>query len=214
VPPYGPWSTLRCTDCHGSTKTDPVGPHASANAWLLKDADVGLKFEWDNGTSVGTVNYGAAIDNGAHALGATDIAYFCFNCHRADVYGSVATAVNGSVPTQTLLSRVSHGQMWVADGANIAKPANLPKWPQYCRHCHGGDKLGGIHGSNAARVKGDAVPQSVRFLNGATWNNGVGITTGACYTQAAGTAVSSCTQHKTTNGTSNTFTIQYPYTGY
>jgi len=214
VPPYGPWSILRCSDCHGSTKTDPVGPHASVNKWLIKDADTALKFEWDNGTTVAVVDYAASLDNGSNVLSTADKAYFCFNCHRADVYGSQAGATGGKTPKQTLLSRASHGQMWVADGTHIGV---LPKWPQYCRHCHGGDKIGGIHGSNAAQVKGDAVPQSIRFLNGATWNNGLSVlptSSGACYTQGTATAVSSCTQHKSVGGSSNTFTIQYPYTGY
>jgi hypothetical protein len=209
VPPYGPWSVLRCTDCHGSTKTDPVGPHASVNKWLLKDADTALKFEWDNGTSVAVVNYAVSLDSGGKVLGAADKAYFCFNCHRADVYGSYAGVAAKATPNQTLLSRVSHGQMWVADGSNIA---TMPKWPQYCRHCHGGDKIGGIHGSNAARVAGDAVPQSIRFLNGATWTSGIGVASGSCYTQGTVSTVSSCKQHPT--GRSNTFTVQYPYTGY
>ena len=221
VPPYGPWSIMRCTDCHGSTKTDPVGPHASVNKWLLKDADINLQFQWYNGT-VSTINYQTAANiDGTNKV--TDTKYFCYNCHRADVYGVAPGWTPATPPTivNRLQGRVNHWDMAKADGANIA--GNMPKWPQFCRHCHGGDKLGGIHGSNLPRVQGDNVPQSIRFLNGATWTNGfvrptAASTTLTCYTQsktqASTSTVSSCGAHGTGTSYTKGGTATYTYDGY
>jgi predicted CxxxxCH...CXXCH cytochrome family protein len=217
VPPYGPWSVLRCTDCHGSTKTDPVGPHASINKYLIRDADTTLQFEWYNGTGVVTINYQASLDTGAYKLNnAYDKGYFCFNCHRADVYGSEQCWLNKKAPNYTNYARISHGQLSGADGARISVArgaAGGTVYPQFCRHCHGGDKIGGIHGTNRAKSsQGDNRPQSVRFLNGATWNNGIGIAVGNCYTQAASTGVSNCSSHG--GGKANTYTVNYNYIDY
>jgi hypothetical protein len=228
VPPYGPWSIIRCTDCHGSTKTDPVGPHASVNKWLIKDADEILQFQWHNGTSLTTVSH-ATIWPAA----ATEKRYFCFNCHRADVYGTKALMNSGTSWTQTATTRqarMPHTMLAAGDGGRIqwdgtdTASANRTYWPQYCRHCHGGDKLGGIHGSNLATVQGDAVPQSIRFLNGATWNNGLqrptsGSGTHTCYTQSSATAaangVSGCSSHSGgTGGSTKGGTATYTYDGY
>ena len=178
-----------------------------------------MQFEWYNGSTVAIVDYQTAAQiDGTNALTAvTDKGYFCYNCHRADVYGIETGWAGKRSPVRTLQSRVSHAQMSVADGSNIAKSRGVAKgtaFPQFCRHCHGGDKIGGIHGSNMGQAaQGDASrPQSVRFLNGASWNNGVGITSGKCYTQGSSTGVSACAQHS--GGSNNTFTVTYPYTGY
>jgi len=111
--------------------------------------------------------------------------------------------------------------MWAKDGTNIGDPAKGLKWPQYCRQCHGGDKLGGIHGSNAAvgRASGQTLPQSFRFLNGGSWNGLALPTTGnsnmTCYTISTATSVSGCTQHKTAGGSTYTGApATYDYTGY
>ncbi|WP_279342400.1 CxxxxCH/CxxCH domain-containing protein [Geotalea sp. SG265] len=222
VPPFGPWSILRCTDCHGSTKTDPVGPHASINKWLIKDADVSLQFEWMSNKG-GSASY-ATVNYSTYLTASTDKGYFCFNCHRADVYGSEATAAAKAAPANEALGRIKHGSsMWLKDGSNIALSrgtTNGTYFAQYCRHCHGGDKIGGIHGSNMANGRGtDAVPQSRRFLNGATWN-GLGLPTTAsgsisCYTIGTANNVSQCTHHGgSTPGTYTGAAANYDYTSY
>lgn len=213
VPPYGPWSVLRCTDCHGSSKTDPVGPHSSVNQWLIKEADINLKFQWFNSGSVTQVVYSSVWGGARNA----EKRYFCFNCHRADVYGTMAVATAKTLTvTNDNQSRLPHGIMWGQDGNHIATDYTLAytgsggsmpsNWPQYCRHCHGGDQMGGIHGSNLGQAPyGDAVPQSTRFLNGATWTLGFQRPTtsslnGACYTQSGQTAVSYCNKHPAPSG--------------
>ncbi|WP_236685594.1 hypothetical protein [Geobacter pickeringii] len=224
VPPYGPWSVLRCTDCHGSSKTDPVGPHSSVNQWLIKDADVNLKFQWYNSGSVTQVSYSSVWGGARNA----EKRYFCFNCHRADVYGTVAVATAKTLTvTNDAQSRLPHGIMWGQDGNHIATDMTLAftgsggsmptNWPQYCRHCHGGDQMGGIHGSNLTNGPyGDAVPQSTRFLNGATWTLGFQRPTtsslnGACYTQSGITTVSYCNKHPAPTGKTYTTTRYATY---
>lgn len=60
VPPWGPQSTVNCSDCHGSDNPDdPRGPHGSGRPWLLRG----------NETGQGTPEV------------------LCYNCHRRDVYG-------------------------------------------------------------------------------------------------------------------------------
>jgi len=215
VPPYGPWSILRCTDCHGSTLTDPLGPHASTNKWLVKDAEITLKFEWWN-SSLTTISYTNSIDSGGYTLNvdARNKAYICFNCHRADVYGSYQTAKNKFNPNNNFQSRLSHFAFWTKDGSNIAADGTYGttknvKWPQYCRHCHAGDTIGGIHGTAAAGTSFLSTGKTgQRFMNGATW---VQYANGTCYTIGTATNVSACTQHS--GGTTLTFVYQYTYTG-
>jgi hypothetical protein len=93
VPPWGPWSTMRCTDCHGSdTTTDPLGPHGSATKYILRQA--GSKtFLFYDGTIVQTIT-----------TTPTDSDNMCVNCHRRDVYGDF----DYSTPPQTLYSRQPH----------------------------------------------------------------------------------------------------------
>jgi hypothetical protein len=237
VPPFGPWTQLRCTDCHGSTKSDPVGPHASVNKWLLKDADVNNRFEWfdtsgSDHTAVTTIDYQVSpMDDANTVLDQTeDKFYFCFNCHRADTYGSESGVLAKNTPTNEGQSRLLHGsQMWVKDGSNIAGTggaANTTFHRQFCRHCHGGDTLGGLHGSNRAQgTGGETVPQSIRFLNGATWRGlerpTFGSNTITCYTQDSaegGTStVSSCSQHSGGTGYTNmgiSSGVNYDYSDY
>lgn len=192
VPPFGPWSILRCTDCHGSTKTDPVGPHASVNDWMLKSVDTSLQFEWYNGTSVTVITPNTG-------LAATNVNPFCFNCHRRDVYTDTAMA---SAPNE-VFSRARHWGMWDDCGAgNVGSTDKLSVgWKIQCRHCHGGDKVGGLHGTNTTFTIGNVTGQGrKRFLNGATWVGYGKPASGAsqsCYTQGSASNVSSCTQHGT-----------------
>jgi len=226
VPPYGPWSVIRCTDCHGSTKKDPVGPHASVNLWLIKDADVNLRFEWMSsglGTSptVTTINYQAALDSAGLFLNqSNDTKYVCFNCHRADVYGTEASAKAENIPNNEMMGRILHGTSIFEDGSRYAVMTTV-YWKQFCRHCHGGDKLGGIHGTNMAWVSATGnqpVPQGIRFLNGASWQGGLKRPTttvlGTCYTGGPGNLATCSGQHNGSGIGISAGYAAYDYNGY
>jgi|GEM_PF-1574593 predicted CxxxxCH...CXXCH cytochrome family protein len=221
VPPYGPWSIIRCTDCHGSTLQDPLGPHASVNKWLLKSLDTALKFEfWDGSSVVEPVpNSGA------------DTAIWCFNCHRRDVYGDGNNYNVDSEVLYRIYSRVPHSgttnhqdgtgmEGMFVDDFNIVDPKYATVWPEICRHCHLGYRLGGSHGTwlvdpdpgdgNSSELG----EQGRRFLNGATWDAYDAPTTGStitCYTIGSATSVSSCTKHDGGEGGKTKAT--YDYTG-
>jgi len=217
TPPFGPWSIIRCSDCHGSTTTDPLGPHASVNRWLLREAAIHLKFEhWsttNNPNSIVTVDYEDLRDAGSGGPYGIETRYTCLNCHRGDVYGPKALAAAKVRPQRDTMSRIPHGEMWVADGAYIsldsADSTNNTYWPQYCRHCHSGDQLGGIHGTWNAGTS-DLGQLGKRFMNGATWSEYSPVSQGKCYTQGAATSVSNCAKHS--KGTAFTFNFQYDYT--
>ena len=206
VPPFGPWAILRCTDCHGSTRTDPVGPHASVNKWLIKSLDTAVSFDWYDGS--------ATIATKTPNTGAT-AAIFCFNCHRRDVYGDAnsytdVTAIATNKIAYRSFSRQVHSGtsgthpdglalkgMFNDDGSRITSATTLVWKDIFCRHCHVGDKVGGIHGTNAkatnASAPNNGKGQGKRFLNGATWTGYRMPTTTAptCYTSAAN-SVSTC----------------------
>lgn len=224
VPPFGPWSILRCTDCHGSTKTDPVGPHASVNRWLIKSLDSDLSFEWyDGSATLATIkpNTGAVS------------AIFCFNCHRRDVYGDLnsyadTTGIATNQIAYRSFSRQAHSGdtgtghpdrlalkgMHNDDTGRCAKVDTLVWKDISCRHCHAGDKVGGIHGTNAVATKSNAPNvgkgQGKRFLNGATWAGYNMPTTNvvSCYTKTADNSVSTC------NRTQNDITTSAPLYNY
>jgi len=59
VPPWGPESTVQCSDCHAGEPDEPRGPHGSRRRWLLRGNETGE--------------------------GSAEV--FCYNCHRRDVYG-------------------------------------------------------------------------------------------------------------------------------
>ncbi|MBJ6723113.1 cytochrome c3 family protein [Geomesophilobacter sediminis] len=220
VPPVGPWAILRCTDCHGSTKTDPVGPHASINSWLIKSLDTSLSFDWFNGSSVVSVtpNTGAVST------------IFCFNCHRRDVYGDANsyndnTAIGTNKIPYRSFTRLAHsGGTGHPDGTSLTGfftqdtrlvSTSALTWKDVtCRHCHVGDKIGGIHGTNAvasnATAPNNSKGQGKRFLNGASWNGYNMPATGSatCYTVNTN-SVSTCgrtTYNTTTSG------VLYNYT--
>jgi len=217
TPPFGPWAIIRCSDCHGSTTTDPLGPHASVNRWLLREAASHLKFEhWsttNNPNSIVTVDYEDLRDTANGGPYVVEARYTCLNCHRADVYGPKALAAAKVRPQRDTISRIPHGEMWVADGtyisADSADTANNTYWPQYCRHCHSGDQLGGIHGTWNAGTS-DLGQLGKRFMNGATWNQYSPTSQAKCYTQGSATSVSNCAKHS--KGTAFTFNFQYDYT--
>jgi hypothetical protein len=128
----------------------------------MKTRDADLKFEWFNGESVVTIDPG-----NQHTY---NDQYLCFNCHRRDVYGDIEETMtaNGGTdpgdptkPTNAALSRQRHA-FFMDENANTWQlDSNSTLWDQHCRLCHGGDKLGAIHGSNSS--------YALRFLNGSSW---------------------------------------------
>lgn len=184
VPPYGPWSLIRCSDCHAGKTNEPLGPHGSAEKWILRETTPDITFNWFNGTSVVSVNSNYA--GGTASSPAWNSTYsprtFCFNCHRRDVYGDTGTNVgntdfdnpNTAGIVEALFSRVPHD---VTNNNNTYNVNNINRWGIVCRNCHGGFGIGGIHGTNArdsrnkdlVLVASGASYRGKRFLNGATW---------------------------------------------
>ncbi len=206
VPPYGPWSTLTCSGCHGSNvSTDPGGPHASAGRWVLTEADLDLNFQWWNGTSVITVTPNKVAVGGSTSAFATP-KIFCFNCHRRDVYGD--ENLDGVTATYANLARVSHDP---TGNANTFESGGTNKWGILCMNCHGGGDLGVIHGTNAGKGASGNSFRGKRFLYGATWTGVTRATTTtavACWTKNSTDSVNVCTQG---HGGSSGNTANYDY---
>ncbi|MEK6607608.1 MAG: hypothetical protein AABZ30_08110, partial [Myxococcota bacterium] len=186
VPPYGPWSTLVCTDCHESdTTTDPFGPHASGTKWLLKKFTSKTFSFWS----------GAALTTITTAPG--DANNLCLNCHRRDVYGDYefmpSPSAAGDPP---YYSRQTHP---CDDGVAFEVK---PKWGIVCLNCHGGARIGTIHGSNLGRGANGAAGSysGKRLLAGAHW---YGVTrsqlgsNGACWTKGGTDTVTNCSRAHT-----------------
>lgn len=175
VPPYGPWSTIACTDCHESANpNDPAGPHGSASKWILRQLEA-QSFKWyyggayapgsttlsatNNATNETTISYPDG-SGGWGSKGAADAQmpnYFCLNCHRADVYGSEdrspkdhgVPAVAGFTNFEfRFLSRLAH----VPDTGG-GHPSNSSSGDGYntygimCMNCHGGDARANVGGT-------------------------------------------------------------------
>lgn len=178
VPPWGPWSTMRCSDCHESdTTTDPMGPHGSATKYLLRKAVV-QSFISLNSSGVDT----------AYSLSPSDTYLFCLNCHRRDVYGDY----NYTSPASPGYSRQSHP---VDSGSHSLTAKN--KWGIVCMNCHGGARTGGIHGENLGKgFNGSGGSYSgKRLLGGSTWYAVTRSTTasaGSCWTKGSVDAVDNC----------------------
>jgi hypothetical protein len=189
VPPYGPWSTLVCSDCHeDSWASGMAGPHGNEKKWQLKESTASLVFNWWTGNKEtpnnSLINITPNNENIGKAVYTPEI--FCYNCHRRDIYGDVGLsgAANNSNETpnfaESLLSRVPHDP---TGNSSTYAAATVNKWGIVCMNCHGGDSLGGIHGSSAqigrvtttggAGATYGANNRGERFLNGATW---IGVT--------------------------------------
>jgi hypothetical protein len=90
----------------------------------------------------------------------TDSDNMCLNCHRRDVYGDF----DYSTPPQTLYSRQPHPPIEFS-WANAK-----PKWGIICMNCHGGARMGGIHGQNLGNGGASAgASYSGRNLLGGSW---------------------------------------------
>jgi len=226
VPPYGPWSLIRCSDCHAGRTTEPAGPHGSLQKWILRETTPSITFNWFNGTSVVTVdsNYAA----GTAASPAWNSTYspkeFCFNCHRRDVYGDTGTNVGNTDfdnPNTTIveasLSRVSHD---VTPNTNTYSTGNINRRGIVCMNCHGGTAIGALHGTtsrdsrdkNLSLITSGASYRGKRFLNGATWVGVVRASTSTatqCWTKGNTDEVNVCSQgHSPASGRS---TANYDY---
>ncbi len=190
VPPYGPWAQINCSDCHGGSPEDPQGPHVSDNRWIMKDADTELRFEAMDTINVdGThatmapgvtiVKYG--VQSGTRPGAGTTVAenddtemlpqYLCYNCHRADVYGTAedegssqtenfsASGLTGDFnspydykwgPRNNKLSRQPHGATTMYGTAHCYVPTTkFAGWGIFCKECHLGEREGAVHGTNA-----------------------------------------------------------------
>jgi len=180
VPPWGPWSTLQCSDCHTSdTTTDPYGPHGSATKWLLRQA-VTQTFAFYDGTSVTAVTNTPSDNNN-----------LCINCHRRDCYGDYqfepATSGSGLYPRQ----------QHTPDNGNKSSTTVKPKWGIICMNCHGGARVGGIHGQNFGQGAGGSAGSysGKRLLAGAVWygvTRSTTTTAGQCWTKGGTDDVSNC----------------------
>lgn len=183
VPPYGPWSTLSCSDCHSSSvASDPYGPHGSAIKWLLRGGEP-QNFLFYNGT--------ASTPTSVAAVSYTPDAYnMCLNCHRRDVYGDY----NVTAPALNLYPRQEHP---VDKGKNHSLQYRS-NWGIPCMNCHGGARIGQIHGSNLGIGNGGATAASYsgrRLLAGSSWyavtRSGTAAG-GACWTKGATDSVDNC----------------------
>ncbi|MDH4099374.1 MAG: hypothetical protein OEV28_02215 [Nitrospirota bacterium] len=214
VPPFGPWSVITCADCHSTTDSNgPVGPHGSDNPWLLRSPDVNARVDNNlNGTTSDSVD---AINSGVWV----NKKMFCFSCHRRDVYGTQSAygviyqvppgepSFDSAVERHPSYSRLYvHPPFW-------AEITDKNVWGIWCMNCHGGDSMGGMHGSNREAGSGapawsnSTTPMGVRLRNGAA-SIGHRMTSsgGTCY--FGGTDISSCSASFNASYTSN-----YDYTG-
>ena len=211
-------SLTRCSDCHASdTASDPLGPHGSGKKWLLRGLDTSVC--WTRRNSGGT-GWETICNSAVPSTPATEASNFCLNCHRWDVYGYIG--LRGNAPASTL-SRVPHD---VTGNNNTYGSGSLPASGIVCNQCHGGDRIGGAHGSSRRKypyrydpsTNGNttisAAPGSYsgkRLLNGAYWFGVTRATTSAgvaCWGKTGTDTVSLC-GHGHANAGGNT--AQYSY---
>ncbi|HBR16140.1 MAG: hypothetical protein A3G39_07790 [Deltaproteobacteria bacterium RIFCSPLOWO2_12_FULL_43_16] len=154
VPPWRHTSIITCVDCHeDNTETTPRGPHGSGKPFILRQVDGNISFTICNtastcggGTSVSYATLGATADSNN---------VFCYNCHRADIYG-----IDDFTTTYATFARITHpmhGSSNTGTGG-LSQNTNNPRGIS-CMRCHGGgggaaatpttanSKLGNIHGS-------------------------------------------------------------------
>jgi hypothetical protein len=193
-----------------------LGPHAR-RARVLNGLDTSVSWVRRNAAVTGweTIT-NASVPSGT----AAEARNFCLNCHRWDVYGY--KNLSGNAPA-AVLSRVSHD---VTANQNTYK-APYPASDIVCNQCHGGDRIGGIHGSNRRRYPyrydpstdtnstiTTGPPQSYsgkRLLNGAYWYGVTRATTSqavACWGKGGTDTVSLCA-HSHAGVSGNTANYSY-----
>jgi cytochrome c553 len=116
VPPWGPWSTLQCFDCHASDgkggasawpsgtnavladqspakpggAPDPFGPHGSGTKWNLRNLTLKTYPVYvGNGSDPTQVVTVSQTWRGTPVPSSTNL---CLNCHRYEVYGDASAA--------------------------------------------------------------------------------------------------------------------------
>ncbi len=196
-------SRVTCSDCHNNdTWGTTQGPHGSANKWLLRGVNTGIKVTLQGASNIIYPNTGYSANS------------YCQNCHRGDVYGPGSGG--GGDSTAGDLGRVNHG----GDFNSCMDAIKVPNQVNGCNNCHGGRpnaagtgtvKNGFMHGTNSAAGPEGGDPLGRRFCNGASWDAhtlGTGGTVG-CSTINAVDNYSQCTQHTSFN--KKTFTSQYNY---
>ncbi|MBI5527437.1 MAG: hypothetical protein HY897_13975, partial [Deltaproteobacteria bacterium] len=220
-------SLMQCTDCHASdSASDPLGPHASGKRWMLKGLDTTVSWVRRNSAGTGweTFTNNCVGDTTPPCDDTSKVAAearnYCLNCHRWDVYGF--KTLSGNAPASAL-SRVPHD---VTGNSNSYK-SPYPRSDIVCNQCHGGDRIGGIHGSSRRKypymydpsttisATFSTVPASYsgkRLLNGAYWFGVTRATTGtgvSCWGKAGTDTVSLCA--KTHSGTTSSVAANYSY---
>jgi len=224
VPPWGPWSTLKCTDCHASDAVgapagaaDPFGPHGSGQKWLLRDykgkiypffaksgfSSLASQFVSISNTSVNDADTGQLPGTNTTVLAATKT-NFCLNCHRFEVYSDNYVML-GELPNGAgNYSRTSDHN----GGSHYLNPV----WGIGCLTCHGGSRMGGIHGSNLGKghtyrehggTYGAGSYSGKRLLNGATLVGHTRASTsaaGTCFFKSAQDSVAACAHPHPTDG--------------
>jgi hypothetical protein len=185
VPPWGPWSTLQCFDCHasagsggasswpsGTTQTlagtsparaggapDPFGPHGSGTKWNLRKLTLKTYPVY-----VGTGSDPSQVVTATQTWRASPVpasTNFCLNCHRYEVYGD-ASAAPGQLGLGLVtyhFSRVDHPPPSASEPDKRGTWANHPygnrnRWGIVCMTCHGGARVGAIHGENVGHGGG------------------------------------------------------------
>ena len=234
VAPWGPWSRMVCSDCHSADGgTDPEGPHGSSQKWLLKEADPNISFEWWFNDTVETVEPNKLMRvnqdaNTNQSLTATAV-IFCYNCHRRDVYGDVLqegaaadnpdiagalTSTQNRVPHDVTSHKSTYTDGFGSKAGWNGAAANWGEFPGIvCMTCHGGDSLGGMHGTNAKLGAGDTDNRGERFLNGATWRGVTRATTSVavkCWIKNNADEVNWCTQGHSGKGASSKANYDWP----
>ncbi len=117
----------------------------------------------------------------------------CWKCHRQDVYN------DGSLGTRATraLSRFDH-----SFGGAQHFNANSNVWKNPCLNCHGGNAVGGIHGTNTGRGIRGSSNLGEHFMNGASivgfssGNSGT-LGSGGCWTPPGSSILGSCHAHTT-----------------
>jgi len=216
VPPWGPWSTLKCTDCHASDDlgapagaSDPFGPHGSGQKWLLRKnmpktypVYSSSPGSWAQQANAFKMASNVPIDpNVSMFAGTSTKTNFCLNCHRFEAYGDFQTSAYYADSTASGYPRVQHPPglqpQHYEDSSTLALLTP-------CLACHGGARIGSIHGSNngkghtsdyAGGAPGALSYSGKRLLNGATL---VGITrpskgsSGTCFIKSREDSVNVC----------------------
>ncbi|BDG07875.1 cytochrome c3 family protein [Anaeromyxobacter paludicola] len=214
VPPWGPWSTLKCTDCHASDDvaapagaTDAYGPHGSGQRWLLRNYKGKTYPVYSTSGAVTSTTAGQfqTVSNVAvDPPGSGSSPYrtnFCLNCHRFEVYGDTLY----QSPAKYTWSRAMHPPATgLHYGGQINYVVAQTERGIACMICHGGGRVGSIHGSNLGHGHGTNFAggsQRAGSYSGKRLMNGEGLVgfqrggTSAsylCYTKQGSDGVSAC----------------------